>query len=208
MYDEQEYGTMVTMEGIMLTHEKTCADIATNPANYPAGNKTALSGTDVWSDYANSDPIAQIKDYKSAVRSRIAKYPNTLLLGATAFEALQNHPKVVERIKYSQLGVVTVDLLSALLNIENVVVGNGVYSSDGDTFADIWADVAILAYVPRDPRTPYEPSYGYTLRKRNMPETDVYDENGGKVQMVRTTDNWQVKMVGPDAGYLVTNIVA
>jgi hypothetical protein len=51
----------------------------------------------------------------------------------------------------------------------------------------------------------YEPSYGYTFRKKNKPVVDTYVTNGGKVQLIRNTDLFDLKIVGADAGYLVTN---
>ena len=74
---------------------------------------------------------------------------------------------------------------------------------------DVWGDNLILAYVAKpsaDRAADYEePSFGYTLRKKGMPETDKYDAEGGKVRFVRHTDVYKPVVVGADAGYLVSD---
>ena len=54
----------------------------------------------------------------------------------------------MERIKYSQKGIITPELLKALLDFDNLVIGDSVYASDDDTFNDVWSDNVIVAYVP------------------------------------------------------------
>lgn len=209
MFPLEEHATMVVTEGIRLRHEKKCADLAQAAANYPTGNKVTLSGTSQWTDYTNSDPIAVIEAAKEAVRSKTGKRPNTMIIGALTYKALKNHPKLLERIKYSMTGVVTIDLMKQIFGIPNIFVGESVYASDAGTFSDIWADNCILAYVPGAPqsgeRTPYDPSFAYTLRKRGKPEVDKRDEEGGKLRLIRNTDIFVPKIVGAEAGYLISD---
>jgi len=125
---------------------------------------------------------------------------------------LQDHPKITDRIKYSQLGVVTVELLKTIFGIENIYVGDAVYETDNGVVTDIWSDDIVLAYVPPKKqnmeRSMYEPSYGYTLIKKGMPEIDTFDGEGGKIKNIRSTDNYTIKIVGSDAGYLIKDTCA
>ena len=201
----QEHGTMVVQEGIGLRHEKMCADLVQNTANFPAGNKIALSGTDQFTDAA-SDPLGVVEDGKDAIRQKIVKMPNTMIIGPSTYKALRFHPKLLEAIKYTSLGKVTLEILRELFEIETILVGRAVYADADGVVQDIWLDNMILAYVPAaNMRSRYEPSYGYTLQRGGFPEVDTYDENGGKVQLVRSTDRFQVKILGADAGYLIEN---
>lgn len=207
----EEYATEVTNEGIRLGHEKQAADIAQDADNYGADNKITLTGTDQWSDLDDSDPIGDVRQGKSAVRAAIGRYPNTMLIGVSAYEILQDHPQILERVKYSQTGIVSVDLLKVIFDIEDIRVGKAVYSPDGIVFSDVWLDNVVLAYVPKQAlraRTVREPSYGYTLRKEGRPETDTYSENGGKIEVVRTTDIYEPLLLGPDGGYLIKDVKA
>ncbi len=208
-FEARAYGAYRAESAILLKNEYSCAMLATDLNNYPTNNKATLSGTSQWTDKANSKPIDDVKGAVSAVRNAIAKEPNTMLIGYDSFQALTEHPTILERIKYSQIGVVTIDLLKAIFNIPNIVVGKGVYVDDEDVQHDLWGGDVVLSYVaPKRsdvPRSIYEPTYGYTLRKTGMPEADTYREEGGKIENIRSTDLLQVKIVGSDAGFLIKN---
>lgn len=209
IFDLEVYATETVQNIILLRLEKEIADLVQNVANYPQGNKLVLSGTSQWTNTANSDPIANIETAKDAIRAKIGRYPNVMLLGASAFRALKNHPKILDRVKYSMRAVITEEILQEIFQINKVVVGKAVYANDAGEFIDVWADNAILAYVPEAPkqgeRTPYAPAFAYTLRKSGKPEVDKRDEQGGKLHLVRCTDLLTVKLVGAEAGYIIND---
>ncbi len=204
------HATTVVSEGLSLRKEKMQATLAQDLTNYAIGSKVTLSGTDQFTN-ASSDPFSIVDSAIEAVRSKIAKRPNVMLMGPTVFKALKNHAKVLDRIKYTMKGVVTLDILSQLFNIENLLVGDAVFANDNDTFSDIWADNIVLAYVPRAQsnvkRSYYEPAYGYTLFKKDYPLVDKYDEKG-KLLLIRATSIFQSLIVGAEAGYLINDCCA
>jgi hypothetical protein len=202
----EAHATHVVTEGIRLRHEKKVADLAQNTANYAASNKIVLAGTSRFTDKANSDPIASSGTEGS--RAGRSQVPNTAVIGAASWKAIKQHPQFLERIKYSMKGVLTVELLKEILEVERFVVGRAVYSSDTGTFGDLWGDNIVLAYVAQQrqgaERTPYEPSFGYTLRKKGMPQIDKRTEDG-KLELVRNTDNFGVYLLGAEAGFLIAD---
>lgn len=204
------YAAETVMNIILLRLEKEIADKLQSLSTYPSGNKITLSGNAKWSAKTTSSPVTDIDNAKEAIRGKIGRYPTVMVLGATAYNAIKNHPEVLDRIKYSMKGVITTELLKEIFDIETVVVGRAVYATDAGTFTDVWADNCILAYVPQAPqsgkRTPYAPSFAYTLRKRNKPEVDKYDETG-KLRLIRATDLLTVKVVGSEAGYIINDVV-
>ncbi len=199
--------TRVCVDGIKLRLEKLAADDAQDLANYPVGQKETLAAGDKF-DNSSSDPFPIFSNAVETVRQSIGVRPNVCVMGASSYAALKEHPAVLDRIKYSQKGIVTPDLLKSLLNFEKLVIGDAVYASDSGVFSDVWSDNVIIAYVPPQlsniPRSYYEPAFGYTLRKKNMPVVDTYTENG-KVLLVRNTDTFVTKIVGSDAGYLIND---
>ncbi len=203
----EEHATMVVTEGIRLRHEKKCADLAQTLGNYPTGNKITLSGNSQFTDKTNSDPIGVVENGKDAIRGKIGRNPNTMVVGAATFKALKQHPQLIEKIKYSIKGIITIDLMKEIFEVENIVIGASIYATDAGTFTDIWLDNITLAYVTRtaaEKRTPYEPSYAYTLRKKNKPEIDKYDEKG-KLRIIRNTDIFMPKIVGAEAAYIIND---
>ncbi len=166
--------TMRTMRTIRRGLEVDQAALAINAANYDANHKIALTGTAKWSDPA-SKPLAQIVSYSEAIRTSTGMRPNTLHLSALAFSALQQNESILDKIKYTAKGVVTTELLAALLNVKNVWVGDSVSADDtaAATLTDIWGNNAILAYVPGQSAIDQgEPSYGYTYVMKGHPSAD------------------------------------
>lgn len=206
-YPLQAMATMQVVEGIRLRHEKMVADLVQNPASYPVGNKIALSGTSCFSDLVNSDPEGVVSDAKAAVRAKVVKEPNTLVIGYAAWQVLKRHSKLKAILSDTRPRLVQLADLREIFEIENIVVGKAVMASDAGVMSDIWVDNLVLAYVPGaggGQRSPYEPSFGYTLQKRGNPVIDTRTEDG-KLEIVRNTDIFRPYLLGADAGYLISN---
>jgi len=195
---------------LMLGKEKEAADYLQDHANFNSSLHCHLDSSNCWDDYTLTtvDPIADIKDAMSTVRNKIARYPNTMIMGDKTYQALLQHPKIIERIKYSGISRITRNILSELTEIPVIGVGLAVHTTDGASFSDVWADNLILAYVDqneRSLRSEYNPSYGYTFQREGKPEIDSYYENGGKRKVIRATDNYCIKVTAADAAYLIAN---
>jgi hypothetical protein len=203
----EAHATHVVTEGIRLRHEKKVADLSQNTANYAASNKIVLAGTSRFTDKANSDPIGVFEDGKEAVRGKIGKYPNTAVIGAASWKAIKQHPQFLERIKYSMKGVLTVELLKEIWKSSASWSAAPFIPATRAPLAT-WGDNIVLAYVAQQrqgaERTPYEPSFGYTLRKKGMPQIDKRTEDG-KLELVRNTDNFGVYLLGAEAGFLIAD---
>lgn len=207
------YETKVTKQLIdilSLGKEKEAADLAQDTALYASDMKRAILVGEAFDDYSLTtlDPLTFIRAGMDAIRSKIAKFPNTMVMGITSYRALINHPKILARVKNSGVNKLNAAFLSELLEIPNIAVGTGVYSNDGTTFADIWSDNIILAYVDGNDaakRSEYNPSYGYTFQREGKPEVDTYFENGGKLRIIRNTDNYGIKVTAQDAAYIISN---
>lgn len=211
-FDLEATNAIIAEEVIRIRREKIAADLVFNAAPYAASNKVTLAGTDQWlssgAPGSTSNPIGDIKAGKEAVRSGIARRANTVLFGATAWEAFSDHPDVVDRIKHTQIGVVTPQLAATLLGVGTVLVGDAVYQTDAGVVADVWGDRVWVGYVRPAAagarRTVFEPSFGYTAYKL-IGETDKYTAEGGKIQFVRNTALFKQVVVGYDAGYLISD---
>lgn len=200
-----------TQNIIGLRLEYAQAVLATTAANYPAGSKTTLSGTAQWSDQTSgvSDPAKDIETGKEAIRARIGKRPNTLILGPLVFSALKTHPKIVDRIKFTGRDSLTKEILANLFDIEKVFVGDAIYDSGG-TFVDVWGKSAVLAYtVTADAASRGTPTFGYTYRLRNYPVAeDPYMDRNTKSWVYPVTDEVAPVIAGATAGYLISAAVA
>ncbi|NPV38314.1 MAG: hypothetical protein HPY78_03450 [Brevinematales bacterium] len=201
LIETSKTNTLLKQIGLMV--EKLQADLATNPDNYASTNKIALSGNSVWSNPA-SNPIANIETAKEAIRKQIGIRPNTLLLSGKAYNALKTHSALLERIKYSMKGVVTADLIGEIFDIPKVIIGESVYY-DGNTMNDIWGNHAILAYVPDNPQTIDEPSFGYTIRNDRYPIVDKVRDEFATSDVIIVRDMLGTAQLSDVAGYLILN---
>lgn len=204
MFDAEVRGAKRVKDAIDLRREYACAQLAQNPASYLSGAKVQLAGSSQWSNNGG-DPVAVIEAAKEVIRSRIGIRPNTLTMGASVYASLKFHSKLQAALGSNERKLVTLEHLRALFGVQDIFIGEAL-AGDGAT-ADMWSDAVTLAYVAKpgsDRKTDYEePSFGYTLRRRGMPETDQYTGSGGKVKYVRHTDIYKPVIVGADAGYLI-----
>ncbi|GIX06973.1 MAG: hypothetical protein KatS3mg115_1376 [Candidatus Poribacteria bacterium] len=139
---------------VLLRLEREVADLLFDGGQYAVGHTTTLTGADQWDD-PTSDPIGQVRSAKLTVSGAIGRHPNTLILGEEVYTALQDHPQIVERIKYTQRGIVTPDLLASLLDVERVLVGRAIENTaeEGElpNYQRVWGKHAALLYVAPRP---------------------------------------------------------
>lgn len=203
----QLHATNVVTEGLHLKLEKQCADLVQNPANYSSDNKILLSGSSCFT-HKDSDPVGVIDDAKDKVSAKIAQDPNTMVIGQDAWRTLKRHPKLQELISNNMNRLVTLNLLKEIFEVENIVIGKSIFTDKDGNFVRIWKDNIILAYVPNlgASRTEYDPSFAYTVRKKDALQIDEYQKEGNKVKYIRATDIYTPFLVGAEAGYLISGV--
>jgi len=116
---------------------------------------------------ATATPIEDIDAEADSIEAKTGFRGNTLVLGVDAYNALKNSADVVDRIRYTQTGVVTEDMLAGLLGMKKVLVARGVENTALQGAADVVSRIytgtsAVLMYVPDSPSLMH-PSAGYTF---------------------------------------------
>lgn len=164
--DATEYVT----QQLLLKREKTWAT-----TNFTTG----VWGTDLtgvaaapaagqflqWNDAA-STPVEDITNEGVNIASLTGFRPNVLVLSPRVFNTLKNHPDILDRIKYTQRGVVTADILAGLFEVDRVLVPWGVENLAAEGLAGdfnfIFGKHALLVYSNPRPSI-LQPSAGYTF---------------------------------------------
>jgi hypothetical protein len=208
MFNEEAKAARRVKDAIDLGREVRAASLAQNPNTYLSGAKIVLSGSSQWSNNGG-DPIKAVEDGKEVIRQRTGMRPNTATIGAAVYAALKFHTKLAAALGSNQDKLITLEHLKALWGIEHIYIGEALAATSSGVLGDIWGDNVSLAYVAKPgaglSNDHDVPSFGYTLRKKGMPETDKYDVEGGKIAHVRHTDIYKVVVVGADAGYLISD---
>lgn len=206
-------GTNIVTSKIMLGRERTFQTLATTAANYASGHSVTLSGTSQWNDYANSDPISDLRTAKLTIHSKIFTEPNVAVIPYQVMTKLEDHPDFLERIKYSERAIFSPELLASVLGIERVIVpGVGINSAVlGQTasLGYLWGKDVVVAYVPPSAGLKV-PAYGYEFVWGNQ-AVDRWREEKRKSDVIRISRYYDVKLVaqgeGADAGKSIAGYV-
>jgi len=195
-------------ELIQLGREKRVSDIVFGAANY--GSQTfALTGASRWDDYAGSDPIGDVRTAKSVVHAASGKMPNTMVIGYQAFLKLLDHPDVLERIKYTQKGLVTADLLAALFEVDKILVGKALYDTTQEGVAEslsyVWGKSVALLYVQPSPGLK-KVSFGYQFQSRGF-RTKKWRQEGRDGDFIEAGEIRDEHIVAAATGYLYTTVI-
>jgi hypothetical protein len=205
--DTTEYLTNM----ILLQLENKVMSIATDTNNYDSGHYETLSGTDQWDDYENSDPRKTISDVKSVIAKKIGQDPNTMIVGKEVHEKLKYHPKILDAIKYTNLGVATVDLLKQLFEVDNYYVAGALYETakEGQTSSlnYLWGKNVIVAYVAPNVGLKVL-TFGVTFRKTGYRRVKKWREEKRNGDMIEVADLFVPKVVCSDAAYLLKSVIA
>ena len=180
----------------------------------------ATTGQAIKWDLATSNPIKDNTDAAVAMAGATGFKPNTLVLSPKAFNALKNHEDILDRIKYTQKGIVTEDLLATLFGVDNVYVAWGVVNSAAKGAADsvdfIMGKHALLCYVAPRPGLK-KPSAGYIFAWTGLIGAGAYGNRivrlpmehlGLGTERIEGEIAFDVKKVCGDLGHFFKDIVS
>lgn len=124
-----------------------------------------------------SNPIKDITDAGVQMAGETGYKPNTLVLSPVAFNALKNHFDILDRIKYTQKGIVTADLLATLFEVDRVFVAwavvNSAVKGAADNVSFIMGKHALLCYSNPRPALK-KPSAGYIFAWTGLEGSGAY----------------------------------
>lgn len=183
------------------------------------GGDAAGEGVTVKWNLATSNPIKDITDAAVKMASETGYKPNTLVLSPYAFNALKNHEDILDRIKYTQKGIVTADLLATLFEVEHVHVAWSVVNSAAKGAADavdfIMGKHALLCYSNPRPAL-RKPSAGYIFAWTGLEGAGAYgnrivrlpmDLLGLGTERIEGEMAFDAKMICKDMGVFFKDIV-
>jgi Phage major capsid protein E len=87
-------------------------------------------------DNAASDPIGDMQRWIIDFRRKNGVKPNKMVLGAHTMAALKQHPDIIDRIKYTQRGIVSEDLIATLFDIPRLYTSYATVEVSGNQIPD------------------------------------------------------------------------
>lgn len=207
--DAYSDATMNVSARLELGLEKEIAAILTSTSQIT--QNVTLSGVNQWSDYANSDPFANIQTGFDTIQGAALVTANTAAMGYQVWAKLRHHPDLLGRLSVASVRVLTEELFASLVGVERVLVGkameNTAKEGQTDSLSYVWGKDFILAYVTKTPAIK-SLNVGYTLRMKGARVVDRWTEEAVKADFVRATDYYEPKLVAAEAAYLIKAAVA
>lgn len=171
----------------------------------------------LWSA-ALGDPMKDIYAQQTVVKQRTGYKPNVLVVSYDVDQVLRNNAAVLDRIKYTQRGIVTEDLLAALFNVEKYLVAGAVVNTaaEGATFTGqyVTQNSALLVYANNAPSI-MQPTGGYIFSWQGLFGAGA---QGNRVMTFRMehlkSDRiegemaFDMKLVGADLGVFIANPIS
>lgn len=213
-FDEKAKAARRVTGGIQLKQEIEIARLIQSKSVYQSGHTLDLSAAaeKQWS-HDKSDVQEALETAKETVRAACGVRPNVLVVGAKVLSKLRMNEGLRANLAANDRKVLlNIEMLKNLLDVEDIIVGEAVYSADGKKDSqDVWGNFAALIVRPHivsDGNDEGQAGFAYTFRRRGMPVVDRYDGVGGKVEYVRYTDIRKAAVVGGACGYLFQNPIA
>jgi hypothetical protein len=205
----------------MLEWEQKVANAMRNAANYPGNHTVTLAGAQQWSDYtggtaSTSNPVADLLTAVRRVYLDTGRWPNTMIVPTDSLGVIEGHPRVVDRFK--NFALTNPDAWKALLNVpapDNFFIVDSKYNAADNIDAaesitsfwgqDVW--VGLVDPVPGQKTKTFGKTFAWTYPDGTIRPTDKWREEPRKSDIVRVSQNYDLKIVSNVAGYLIKNAV-
>lgn len=179
-------------------------------------------------DQSASDPLVNVTDWQIDFDLLTGFEVNFMVLGANVWKRLKNHPAILDRIKFTQKGVVTKDLVASFFDIPaNRLFVATASSSVGPQINDmatqdaqatmeyiVPANSALLGYAPSAPSL-NEPSAGYVMTWKGYIGNNSEGVAISNFRMQHLKSDriegemaYDMKVVSQDCGIFLNNVVA
>lgn len=210
--DVRGIATQQSTQLLLLDREVRVANTVFDAAKYDSAHKATLSGTGQWSN----DASKPVKAIKTAFDSCLMR-PNVLVLGQEVWSALQYNPEVIASCLGTGGGVVTRERLAEVLEINEIVVGQGYVNTAKPgkpvSLARVWGKHALGIYRNRDAATNFGVTFGFTARLNNERIASVQQVPAGQMGLrggikVLAGETALECLVAPTAAFFWQNAVA
>lgn len=181
---------------------------------------TGVWGTDNttatnWSDFSAGDPVKDFLLASRTISNNTGQMANTMVMGFIVYDALVNHPDIVDRMKHVQVASMgALDaVLASVFGVDRFLVARASYSNTNEAAAfsatAIIDDDCLVCHV--------NPSAG--ILDVTAGKTFVWGPGGGigslyryrsqaqHTDLIQHKEQWDQKAVATDLGYFFSDIV-
>jgi hypothetical protein len=168
-------------------------------------------------DVSGSNPMQDVDFLKNAIKKQTGYKPNTLVVAADVFWALRNNLQVLDRIKYTQRGIVSEDLLATLFGVDKFLVASVVTDLNPEGEVNnmnyLVNNSALLVYSNPAPSI-LQPSGGYIFSWQGLFGAGAQGNRISEFRMEHLKSDrvegemaFDMHMVGADLGVYLKNVL-
>jgi hypothetical protein len=197
---------------IALNEEIAFFNNVVNTTIITQNQSLTASGQYKWSDYINSDPVSVVLAARRTVQQQIGDFPNYMLISQPVLDTLANHPRILDRVKYTANGArnqLDEQDLARVFKVEKVLVSAALVQQNPEGEADnlgyIMGNQAMLFYRPPRPGIRV-PTFGYTFFWAKRSGVLRWHELSLESDFIRVKKFYAQQVVASLAAYLWTNV--
>ena len=220
-----------TIQRVAQAYEKEVADAVFNATTWTGATLTTAVSTD-WTTADTATPISDIDGAIDKVEESCGHRPNALIIPRYALMKMLRTAEISDQIKYSghwdpaSLQREAGAIVKEFFQLEKLLIADGMYNSAGlgqdATFARVWDQtMCMVAHVhdSMDLEDPM-PTIGRTIvwseESGPLAGTDngpgliveEYREEATRGSVIRGRTDYEVKILYPECGHLLTGITA
>jgi hypothetical protein len=188
---------------LKIRKEKTFADLVTSSSVITNG--VTLSGGNLWSTYATSSPITDVKTARTAIKQACGFFPNRAIISAKLAEVLSYHPEIITNLgfNFEKAGALTYEDIKKFFKVDILHVGDVQYDSSvegvAESMGELWDNDIVFYYAPTSP-SKMQKSLGYYLTIRGEGGMKVYKSD------ITNPPNSTSIIVKDEYGFKLTNV--
>lgn len=199
---------------LQIEKEKVLSDALSNTAVIT--QNVTLSGTSQFSDYDNSDPIAQFSAARLAVKNGCGKQADTAWMDWRVKNILKFHPALLDALgfKFQRSGGLSDDELAKALDVQRVLIADVDYNSakegQTDVLASVWAkNIWFGVCPPKAQVQQISAGYRFGMEGRGTRQVYKYPENNpAESTGILIRDDYSFHIANAGAIYLIKNAIA
>lgn len=201
----------IILEVLLCNREVRVATLYITTSNYYSSlYYTALSGTQCWDDFVNSDPEADVETAREVVALGAGE-PNAISIPVQVWRKIRRHPAIRAIIKDMNSAQLTEDgFPKKLWGLNAFFPGarqNSAAPGATESIARVWSDSVWIGIVNSRPDKETM-SFAYTFQSEGR-LVETYEDRPKKSDVVRVQAGIEdSKIVCSKAGYLFTNVLA
>ena len=199
-------------EQVLLRKELQAANTLFTSTNFSNGH--SLTSTLQWSNLTNtSDPIGDVATATTVILQNSGRKPTNVITGFEAFQGLQNHPNILERIKYSERAIISEELISSVFGVSQLNIGQAVYNTAKEgaaaSMSYVWATDAWIGYLDQSTSLKSASAVKTFVKseRREMPfSVKKYRDEEREGDWIEVNSFFVTKPVATSAAYLVRGV--